>query len=276
VQEVYYCVLQGRPRVSAFLSDQDKHDFIKAVADTKRRSELCVYAFALLESQVHLVVSVPQRGLQQALGDLREAYAARFAKSNGRDGNVFLESYAERLCYRDQRLLQVIRYVHHLPVTFGQTHHPNLARFTSHATYLGDTRYSFVDSDEVLALISDDRTEARRRYQALSGTSVSGGELAQAFVAVVPKMPSAVAPPTPTLEEIAATVSQTTGVSLRVMQNKGRSTAAVAARRLLIATAVTTHHYPVTVVAELLCVHHSYVSRLTYGQGSDESRTGRS
>ena len=276
MQEVYYCVLQGRPRVSAFLSDQDKHDFIKSIADIKRRYELSVYAFALLEAQVHLVVAVVPRGLKPALGALREAYAARFNQSNGRDGDVFLDSYAERLCYADQRLLQVIRYVHHLPVTFGQTHHPNLARFTSHTAYLGDTRYSFVGSDDILALISDDRTDARRRYQTLSGTAVSTSELAQAFVTVVPEMPSAVAPPTPTLEEIAAAVSQRTGVSLCVMRSKGRSAQAVAARRMLIATAVTAHHYPVTVVAEMLCVHHSYVSRLTYGQGSDAGRTGRS
>lgn len=267
MQEVYYCMLQNRPRASAFLSDHDKQDFIKAIAETKRRSQIKIYAFTLLEAQVHLVVSAPSGRLQPVLAALREAYAVCYSKRNGRDGNVFLDCYAERMCYADQRLLPVIRYVHHLPVIFGQTHHPNLARFTSHAAYLGDTRYGFVDSDELLALIAQDCGEARRRYQALSGTAVSTSELAQAFVPVVPKHPTPVAPPTPSLEEIAATVSQKTGVSLRVMQSKGRSAQAVAARRMLIAAAVTEHRYPVTEVAELLCVHHSYVSRLTYGRG---------
>ncbi|MBT9176590.1 MAG: hypothetical protein DDT20_00910 [Firmicutes bacterium] len=266
VQEVYYCMLQGRPRVTVFFSDQDKHDFIKAMTETKRRSQMKVYAFALLESQVHIVVSAPFRGLPQLLHTLREVYAAYFSKRNGRDGNVFLESYCERLCYTDRRLLQIIRYVHYLPVTFGHTHHPNLTRFTSHAAYLGDTRYPFVDSDEVLALISHDRAEARRQYQTLSSTAVSASELAQVFKPLVPDVPKATTTP-PTLDEIASAVSQTKGVSLRVMQGKGRSAQAVAARRMLIATAVTEHHYPVTEVAEFLCVHHSYVSRLTFGKG---------
>ena len=270
MQETYYCVLQSRPRTSAFLSDHDKQDFIRAIAETKRRSQIKIYAFVLLEAQVHLVVSVPSGRLQPALVALREAYAVHYSKRNGRDGNVFLDNYAERRCYSDHRLLPVIRHAHYLPVTFGQTHHPNLARFTSHTAYLGDTRYSFVDSDELLALIAQDRQEARRRYQAMSGTSVGTGELAQAFMAVVPESPTPVALPTPTLAEIAAAVSQKTGVSLRVMQSKGRSTAAVAARRMLIAAAVTEHRYPVTEVAELLCVHHSYVSRMTYGRGRPE------
>lgn len=264
MQEVYYCVLQGRPRVTPFTSDHDKHDFIKAIAETKRFAQIKVYAFALSEAQVHLVVAVPSKRLQSGLAALREAYAVHYSKRNGRDGNVFLDSYAERMCYSDQRLLLIVRYVHYLPVTFGQTHHPNLGRFTSHTAYLGDTRYGFVDSDELLALIAQDRGEARRRYQAMSGTSVGTGELAQAFMAVVPESPTPVALPTPTLAEIAAAISQRTGVSLRVMQSKGRSAQAVAARRMLITTAVTEHHYPVTEVAELLCVHHSYVSRLTY------------
>ena len=265
MQEVYYCVLQGRPRVTVFLSDHDKQDFLKALAETKRRLPMKVYAFALLESQAHLVVSAPFRGLKHQLQVLRETYAAHYSKRNGRDGNVLLDCYAERLCYADRRLLQVIRHVHYLPVTFGHTHHPNLARFTSHTAYLGDTRHSFVDSDEILALVANDRAEARRQYQVLSSTAVSAIELAQGFVAVIPEKPMTTAPP-PTLDEIASAVTQTTGVSLRVMQGKGRSTKAVAARRMLIATAVTEHHYPVTTVAEFLCVHHSYVSRLTYGR----------
>lgn len=264
MREIYYCVLRGRPRVTVFFSDQDKHDFIKAMTETKRRSQMKVYAFALLESQAHLVVSTPVRGLPQVLQILREVYAAYFNKRNGRDGYVFLDSYSERLCNADLRLLRVIRHVHYLPVTFGHTHHPNLTRFTSHATYLGDTRYPFIDSDEVLSLISHDRAEARRQYQALSSTAVSASELAQVFKPVVPDLQKATT--SPTLDEIASAVSQTTGVSLRVMQGKGRSAQAVAARRMLIATAVTEHHYPVTEVAEFLCVHHSYVSRLTFGK----------
>lgn len=267
-QGVFYCVLRGKPRENVFFSDQDKQDFIQAVADSKRRHAGKIHAFAVLESQVHLVISSREGDPHNFIQTVRETYAASYRRRNSKDGCVFEDCYTHRPCHDTTHLLPLIRHVHYLPVTFGHTHHPNLSRFTSHAAYLGDTRYGFVDSDEVLAQLSPDRTEARRRYQALSATAVSAVELAQVFMVKEPEKAPAQAEPL-TLSDIASVVSQVTGVSLRVMQGKGRSTQAVAARRMLIATAVTEHHYPVTTVAEFLCVHHSYVSRLTFGRGRD-------
>lgn len=264
--KVFYCVLHGDKRETVFISDRDKQEFITLLADGKEEFGFNLYAFALLESQVHLVLRPDEGGLDELLSSLLGAYACSYSKRNCKNGYVFEERYESKVCHEDQRLVLPVRYVHYLPVVFGHSHHPNLARWTSHLAYLGDPRYSFIDSAEVLAKLSPDRLQAQRLYQSLSAAGISEAEL---FTSFEPEhsgdKPSGVRiPENLTLADIAAFVSRETGVSLSSMRGKGRGDAVVEARRMFIAAAVMVCSFPVSEVAKFLGVHHSYVSRLTY------------
>lgn len=267
---VFYCVLHGHKRDALFISDRDKQDFVTLLADSRAEFGFKLYAFALLESQVHLVIRQGEGTLDKLLGSLLRAYACSYNKRNSKTGYVFEDRYESRACYEDQRLVVPVRYVHYLPVVFGHSHHPNLARWTSHLAYLGDPRYSYVDSVEVLAQLSPDRTQAQRLYQSLSASAVTEAEL---FAALQLKELvreqadyEARTPEHLTLQDLATFVWRETGVSLSVMRSKGRSEAVVDARRKFIAAAVMVCSHPVSDVAKFLCVHHSYVSRLTYAK----------
>ena len=165
VQEraIYYCILQGSWSESVFISDRDKHDFLGSLQDLKSAYSFELYAFALLESQVHLVVRPMQGAVAPIMAKIIATYAQHYNRRNNRTGYVFSEAFECRQCHPDRRLLPLVRHIHYLPVQLGLCHHPNLARWTSHLAYLGDPRYSFIDSTDVLGLLATDKIHALRQ-----------------------------------------------------------------------------------------------------------------
>lgn len=277
-QAIYYCVLYGSLSESVFISDRDKQDFLGSLHELKSTHGFKLYAFALLESQVHLVLHPSAGDVSPIMSTIIANYARHFNRRNNRTGYVFDHAFNCKQCHADRRVLPLVRFIHYLPVQMGHCHHPNLARWTSHLAYLGDTRYPFVDSTDILGFLANDRNHALRLYQGLMAQSNSTVEIDGAFVQkeaqpiVGPQAKEEQRlPQYLTLEAIAEFVTKTTGVSIEVMRGKGRAEHVVEARRMFIAASVMVYSFPVSDVAKFLHVHHSYVSRLTFAR-SDASK----
>ncbi|MBS3873316.1 MAG: hypothetical protein KGZ92_06890 [Firmicutes bacterium] len=254
-QSVYYCVVHGDRRDMAFSSDRAKQEMVNALAECKAFSSIHVYAFAFLESQVHLALQGTSKGCVEVVSRLCPTRA----------GEGLGARFERHVCHPDRRLLTLAAYLHQLPVRYGHCQHPNLARYTSHSAYLGGEKYPFVDSAAMLALLSPDRKEAIRLYLGLLKREVSPAELEQVFCREEnSRSHSGVRHVPDVLEAIATHIEEVTGVALSIMRGKGRSPRVVEARRRLIASAVLEHSVPVSEVAKYLHVHHSYVSRLTF------------
>ncbi|KAF0195096.1 MAG: hypothetical protein FD169_1551 [Bacillota bacterium] len=273
VQErpIYYCVLQGSLSKSVFISDRDKQGFLATLQDIKSTHAFKLYAFALLESQVHLALRPMAGGVGPIMSTLISNYAQQYNRRNNLTGYLFNKVFECKQCHSDHQVLPLVRFMHYLPVQLGHCHHPNLARWTSHLAYLGDPRYSFIDSADILELLAGEQSHALRLYQGLmaqSGSTVkSEGSFVQAMTQPdVIRESDAVpyTPPSLTLEAIAEFVTKATGVSVEVMRGKGRAEHVVEARRMFIAAAVMVCSFSVSDVAKFLHVHHSYVSRLTF------------
>ena len=269
---IYYCILQGNWSESVFISDRDKQDFLGSLRDLKSTYSFELYAFALLESQVHLVLRPMQGDVAPIMATIIATYAQHYNRRNNRTGYVFSETFVCRHCHLDCRLLPLVRHIHYLPVQLGLCHHPNLARWTSHLAYLGDPRYSFIDSSDVLGLLAGDKNHALRLYQGLMAQSLSTADIEDSFIqeqpqpAIMHESEEAYLPRALTLDAIAEFVTNRTGINIEVMRGKGRAEHVVDARRMFIAAAVIVYSFPVSDVAKYLNVHHSYVSRLTFSR----------
>ncbi|MDP3486368.1 MAG: hypothetical protein Q8S19_00355, partial [Bacillota bacterium] len=230
---------------SVFVSDRDKQDFLGSLQELKSTHAFKLYAFALLESHVHLVLRPMAGDVGLIMSTIIDNFARHFNRRNNRTGYVFDKVFECRQCHPDGRMLPLMRQVHYLPVQMGQCHHPNLARWTSHLAYLGDPRYSFVDSADVLEFLANDKNHALQLYQGLIAQSNSTVAIETSFVKERPR-PVMVReseeaqhlPQSLTLEAITEFVTKTTGVSIEVMRGKGRAEHVVEARRMFIAAAV--------------------------------------
>lgn len=274
MRPVYYVVLQGSLSESVFIGERDKQEFVSLLAELKQSLGFSLHAFALLESQVHLIVRPSLQGINHMVSTL-VAVHARQCDRRMHTGYIFADEYEAKRCYDDERIWPLIKHVHHLPVLFGHCHHPNLARWTSHMAYLGDPRYRFVDAGEMLDLFTRDRSQALKQYQSLTAQAWSALDIHGCFpepaVATDKHGDEQTVHRPVTLDLIADFVCQSTGVGLAIMRGKGRGELVVEARRRFIAAAVIVFSFPVSEVAKYLQVHHSYVSRLTF-PGSEASK----
>ncbi|MBS3937848.1 MAG: hypothetical protein KGZ50_04665 [Peptococcaceae bacterium] len=266
-QAVYYLVLSGEQQGMALTSNRLKQELVNVLAVNRAVVGFRVYAYVLLESQIHLVLESDSVGCDKAVSLLLNCQSASWPSRWPRSGEINVPPYERTACHADRRLLTLITYLHQLPVRFGHCQHPNLARWTSQSAYLGGDNYSFVDCDSVFALLSPDRREALRLYLAELKKMVSYEELGQVFKreTVAPQVSHTRSLPV-LLDAIAAHIREVTGVSLDIMRGKGRAPKVVEARRHLIACAVLENSVPVSEVAKYLNVHHSYVSRLTFSR----------
>lgn len=266
---VYHCIVRGHNNETIFVTERDKQGFLQTLLENRQVFGFELLAFALLDTQAHVVVRTGSAPLEHIMSSQLSTFARSFNKHHERTGHVLREVYQSHLCHSDERILLVIRYVHQLPVRLGYSHHVNLSRWTSHLAYLGDERFGLVDRGEVIRLLGAGSQGFIRAYQSLMASIVSETELRQAYdVREETLSRDSTTPPVPIsslgLDEIAALVQSQTGVRLEVMRSKSRNGKVVEARRLFIAVAVMLYSLPVSDVAKFLNVHHSYVSRLTY------------
>jgi len=265
---VYHCVIRGDRREAIFVTERDKQDFLHMLLENRQAFGFELLAFALLDTQAHVVIRTGKDILPQIMSAQLSAYAQLFNKHHERTGHILQKKYHSNLCHTDERLLIVVRYVHQLPVRLGYSHHVNLSRWTSHLAYLGDARFGLVDRSEVMRLLGVGNEGFLRAYQSMMASVVTEGDLNSAYAREEDSstpVPTSIAPIVPVgLDEIAAFVQSQTGVRLETMRTKSRNEKVVEARRLFVAAAVILYALPVSEVAKFLNVHHSYVSRLTY------------
>jgi REP element-mobilizing transposase RayT len=268
VPGIFHCVVRGDHREPIFVTERDKHDFLRMLMDNRQAMQFQILAFALLDNQTHMLLKLGQNPLAELMAAQLSTYARTFNRHHNRSGHVFQERYQARRCYEDERLLLVVRHMHQLPVLYGHSQHVNLARWTSHLAYLGDERLGLVDREIVLGIIGKSHPGPIRAYQSLMSQPVPDSELGRAYMpeeqvaeerAVI--FPAATMPG---LDDVAKFVESETGVRLEVMRSKSRNERVVKARRMFIAATVLLLSLPVSEVARFLNVHHSYVSRLTF------------
>jgi putative transposase len=87
---LHQVVQQGHNGQSVFLHDQDRQDYLAMLQESARTLHVAVHAYALLDQEVHLLVTPAHA---QALGRLMQAlgrrYVSAFNRRHGRSGTLW-------------------------------------------------------------------------------------------------------------------------------------------------------------------------------------------
>jgi putative transposase len=148
-----------------FVEEADYRDMLRLLDQAATKHALKIYAFCLMPNHVHLLLSLDEASLSEAMRDLFAAYAARFNRKYSRKGHLFGGPYRQSACLEDAYLLAASLYIHLNPVKAGLVQDPPRYRWSSCGLYTrGRTSNSFVGSGLVLGLLAADRAQARERY----------------------------------------------------------------------------------------------------------------
>ena len=90
---VYHVMSRANAQGAIFLSDVDRLDFLKTLAETCQKAGFQVHAYCLMRNHFHLVVETPDANLVAGMRWLLSAYTLRFNHRHKRFGHVFSGRY---------------------------------------------------------------------------------------------------------------------------------------------------------------------------------------
>jgi REP element-mobilizing transposase RayT len=93
----YHLMCRGDRRKKIFLSDVDRQDFLKTLAEACQKTRWQVHAYCLMPNHYHLVIETPEPNLVAGMAWLQSTYTIRFNHRHRFFGHVFSGRYKSQL-----------------------------------------------------------------------------------------------------------------------------------------------------------------------------------
>lgn len=142
---IYQIMLKGNDKL-LFVDDFDYKKFLEMLKKMIERDFIEVYAFCLFEDCIQLAIKEGLCSISATVKDLISAFAIWCNAKYQRSGKLFYDRYASMPIESDAELMDVVRYIHRIPLERGY----NLNyKFSSYNNYI---KKSEIFSDGLLFL----------------------------------------------------------------------------------------------------------------------------
>ena len=163
---VWYASLKLEKK--AFADERDKKKFLEYLLQSKKEKGLRVFAFSLLDDEVHFLLGTKEEDREAAaqnLWYLLRRYEEYYLVSHGKNRKESLEGQADcRPLYRTEEILDICRFIHRMPVEEGYVRKLDDYWWSSFLTYRGIYSWEFVDTRPILWCFSDNREKNGRQF----------------------------------------------------------------------------------------------------------------
>jgi REP element-mobilizing transposase RayT len=116
---IYHLGSRGSDDRFLFLTDSDRRDFLERMASTWARFEFALHSYALLGNHYHVLLSVDDASLSQALQRLHTEYSRHHNRRHERKAHLFRAHPFARPIEDDGDLAYTCRYIIRNPVEAG-------------------------------------------------------------------------------------------------------------------------------------------------------------
>jgi len=162
----YHVITRGNQRRKVFRDDNDYQKYISLLAYYKERYKYSLYAYALMSNHVHLLIETHRIPLSKIFQGINQSYTMYFNRKYKTVGHLFQGRYKAILCDRDAYLISLVKYIHLNPVRAKTAKAAGEYQWSSHGSYEKQKGNEIVDTDRVLRMYSEDKTQARKLYRA--------------------------------------------------------------------------------------------------------------
>lgn len=139
--ELHYLLQRGHNRQSVFADDRDREAYLAMLRDAARQYGLAVHAYALLDSEVHLLATPGEAGsLSRLMQSLGRRYVAAFNRRHGRIGTLWAGRFRSGLVDGATLAMDAVVHIESLPVRAGLAGAAGDWPWSSAAHHLGSQR----------------------------------------------------------------------------------------------------------------------------------------
>jgi putative transposase len=161
----YHVITRGNQRRKVFRDENDFQKYISLLAYYKEGYKYSLYAYALMNNHVHLLIETHQIPLSKIFQGINQSYTMYFNRKYKTVGHLFQGRYKAILCDRDAYLISLVKYIHLNPVRAKIVKAAGEYRWSSQGSYEKQKDNEIVDTDKVLRMFSEDKTQARKLYR---------------------------------------------------------------------------------------------------------------
>jgi putative transposase len=161
----YHVYSRGNQKQPIFLSDEDRHFFIKCLRDSFERFGCIFLCYCLMPNHYHLFLKTPSGHLSKIMHMINRAYATYFNRKYEGVGHIFQGRYKCILVEAEVYAQELSSYIHLNPVEAAIADLPQQFPWSNYRDYLGlRVPEPWTDVSFVLNLFSSDPAQARLRY----------------------------------------------------------------------------------------------------------------
>ncbi len=139
--QVHHLVQRGHNAQPVFVDDEDRLHYLAALQDALRSHAVVLHAYALLDSEVQLLLRPPsEAALSRMMQALGRRYVAVFNRRHGRSGTLWEGRFRAGVVQEGAHVLQCLVLVDSLAVRRGQAGSPQASCWSSAPHRLGLSR----------------------------------------------------------------------------------------------------------------------------------------
>ncbi|OMH30398.1 REP-associated tyrosine transposase [Motiliproteus sp. MSK22-1] len=162
---VYHVTSRGNQKEPIFFSEDDRHAWLKLLAEVCAQSNWICYAYCQMDNHYHLIVETPEGNLSQGMRQLNGVYTQQINRIHQRVGHLFQGRYKAILVDKESYLLELARYVVLNPVRAGAVSDVCEWGWSSYLATVGrEACPGWLKIDWLLSQFGSRRSQAQERY----------------------------------------------------------------------------------------------------------------
>jgi len=162
----YHVMNRGRRREEIYRTSRDYEVFIGVLKETAELLNLEVAAYCLMPNQYHLLLHTPDGNISRCMRHINGVYTQRINRAYKEDGQLFRGRYKAVVVAQDSHLLEVLRYIHKIPVRAGLVENTGDFFWSSHRGYTSRAKkWDWLCKDFLLAMFSPKGNLAKKAYR---------------------------------------------------------------------------------------------------------------
>lgn len=163
-----HVVQRGHNRMTVFADDADRHRYLGWLAEVLPEREVALHAYALLDGQVHLLVSAPTAAATSAaMQSIGRRYARHFNDRHARSGTIWEGRYRSTVVATDAYVMACYRHVDLAAVRAGLAEHPASHAWSSYLHHVGRRSDAFLTDHARYWALGNTPFERQAAYERL-------------------------------------------------------------------------------------------------------------
>ena len=135
---IYHVILRSVNQHIIFEGDSDYQRFLYILSDVKKKYNIDIYAYCLMDNHIHLILHSPPEELSSFFRSFGARFVLWYNKKYSRTGHLFQERFHSEAIESEEYFLTALNYVHNNPVKANVCRYPSDYRYSSYNAYFGE------------------------------------------------------------------------------------------------------------------------------------------